>query len=127
MKFSEYSYVVIYKAVFKLCLVYSIAISNGGLVLRHLLILGSDPVYNAYWCHISIQWLSTYMIAAMKSLIAILEHIDTHKFLLLIYYIKVCFSSYTCAFGIAALSACSITTRYQWLPLTKVMHYNVFN
>ena len=48
MKFSEYSYVVIHKTVFKLCLVYSTVISNGGLVLRHLLILGSDPVYNAY-------------------------------------------------------------------------------
>ena len=46
--------------------------------------------------------MSWYMIAAMKSLIAILEHIDTYKFLLLVYYIKVCFSSYTCAFGIAA-------------------------
>ena len=48
MKFSEYSYVVIYKALFKLCLVYITAISNEGLVLRHLLILGSNPVYNAY-------------------------------------------------------------------------------
>ena len=88
---NKYSYVVIHKAVFKLCLVYSTVISNGGLNLRHLLILGLDSVYNAYWCHISIQWLGTYMTAVMKSLTAILEHIDTHKFLLLVYHIKVYF------------------------------------
>ena len=72
-----------------------------------------------------------YMTAVMKSLAAILEHIDTHKFLLLVYYIiKSVFQTIPvptlALFSIAALSACSTTTGYQWLPLTKVMHYNVF-